>query len=479
LINYVAVIGLEVHAQLSTASKLFCGCTTSFGGAPNTQVCPVCLGLPGSLPTLNEMAVEYALKMGLATRCRISSKSIFARKNYFYPDCPKNYQITQFDTPLCEDGHVLIEGSKKIGITRIHLEEDAGKLHHNEEEGMSFVDMNRCGVPLIEIVSRPDIRTPKEASSFMRKLRAILRYLDISDGNMEEGNLRCDVNVSLQKEGSDTFGVRTEIKNLNSFKAVELALSYEIGRQTEALDKNKKIVQHTLLWNSETEKVEIMRAKEEAHDYRYFPEPDLRELTVSQDLVERLLFSLPELPDEREKRFIDQYELPPYDADLLISSKELADYFEAVIEEVGDAKLASNWIMGEVLRELNESKIEITALRVKPAELAHLIEAERTGRINMRSAKEIFKEMVETGRTADTVIVERDLEQISNESELNRIVTRVLDGHPDEVAGYLGGKEQLFTYFIGEVMKETKGKANPQKTSSILTLSLKARRTQD
>ncbi len=472
---FEAVIGLEIHAQLLTKSKMFCACSASYGARPNTQVCPVCLGLPGALPVVNERAVEFAVRIGVATHCTIAEKSIFARKNYFYPDCPKNYQISQYDTPICSNGHIDFSG-RRIGISRIHLEEDAGKLIHAESEGQSLVDMNRCGVPLIEIVTEPDIRTPQEASGFLQRLRSIVRYLEICDGNMEEGSLRCDVNLSLREVGGESLGTKTELKNLNSFRAVEQALEFEIKRQKSILTKGGRIEQATLLWNAETGEARVMRSKEEAQDYRYFPEPDLLVLEVTENLVERVSSMLPEMPDAKEERFVSEYGLPRYDAGVLTRARELADYFEAVAAELEDPKAASNWMMGEVLRELKERGIEIAELRISPKQLASLVSAQKSGQVNMPTAKEIFREMAKTGRGSQEIISERALLQISDEGALEEVVSEVLESYPAEVRKYLEGKERLLTFFIGQVMKETKGKANPQKAKAILLSMLKGRR---
>ncbi|MFQ5510432.1 MAG: Asp-tRNA(Asn)/Glu-tRNA(Gln) amidotransferase subunit GatB [Candidatus Krumholzibacteriia bacterium] len=475
--EYESVIGLEVHAQLLTRSKMFCSCSAAYGGEPNTQVCPVCLGLPGALPVANEKAVEAAVKMGLATGCRISPRSVFARKNYFYPDCPKNYQISQYERPLCTGGQLTIGGGKKkIGITRIHLEEDAGKLVHGEGEDYSYVDMNRVGVPLIEIVSEPDIRSPREASEYMQKLRALVRYLEICDGNMEEGSLRCDVNVSLRKKGAESFGTRTEVKNLNSFKAVEQALHFEIERQQRVLDDGRKVDQGTLLWDGVKGESQVMRSKEEAHDYRYFPEPDLLVLEVTEPMIGRLRGALPELPDARAARFVTELELPPYDAQVLTDAREIADYFEEMVSEVEDAKAASNWVMGEVLRELKERRIDVTEFRVRPGQLAGLIAQVKSGKINMPTAKDIFREMSESGAAAEDIIRSRGLEQISDEGALDEVIGGVLDGNPQEVAKYLAGNEKLLKFLVGQVMKQTRGQANPQKAAERLKMALGRRR---
>ncbi|UCG52953.1 MAG: Asp-tRNA(Asn)/Glu-tRNA(Gln) amidotransferase subunit GatB [Candidatus Latescibacterota bacterium] len=475
--EYEPVIGLEIHAQLLTRSKMFCACPASYGAAPNTLVCPVCLGLPGALPVANETAVEFAVTMGLATDCTIARRSVFARKNYFYPDCPKNYQITQYDAPLCTGGHIRIDGNdKKIRIKRIHLEEDAGKLVHSDEENSSYVDMNRVGIPLIEIVTEPDLRSPAEASLFMQKLRAILRYLEICDGNMEEGSLRCDVNVSLRKTGTGKHGVNTEIKNLNSFKAIEQALDYEVERQKALLGQGLAVSHATLLWDDAAGECRVMRSKEEAHDYRYFPEPDLRVLEVSDTLIERARASLPELPAAKEKRFVGDFGIPAYDAQLLTATKEISDYYEIVARESGNPKAASNWVMGEVLRELNERKIEIPMFEITPERLARLIREVEKGTINIPTAKSVFKEMAKTGHDPEVIIAGKGLEQIGDEAELDEIIGKVLDNHPSEVAMYLAGKVTLLKFLVGQVMKASKGKAHPQKTTDRLKTLLEERR---
>lgn len=470
-----AVIGLEVHAQLLTKSKMFCACPTAYGTQPNTQVCPVCLGLPGALPTVNETAVEFAVRMGMATNSEVAHTSIFARKNYFYPDCPKNYQISQYDKPLCSGGYLDV-GGRRIGIERIHLEEDAAKLLHPPDREHTLIDMNRSGVPLIEIVSAPDIRTPKDASHFLQLLRSILRYLQICDGNMEEGSLRCDVNVSLRPAGSDAYGTKTEIKNLNSFKAVERALRFEIDRQQRVYEREGKVEAQTMLWDKDAEEARTMRSKEEERDYRYFPEPDLIRLEVTAAMLERASSAVPELPWSKERRFIAQYGLSCADAAVLTSSQELADYFESVAGLLGDAKSASRWILGEVLRELNASRKTISQFSVASRDLADLIAACSEGRINLPTAKSVFKQMVETGGTCEEIIRGGGLGQISDEITLHSVVSGVLEAHEDEVQAYLQGKERLFTFFMGQVMQKTSGKANPQLAASILKAELNKKR---
>jgi aspartyl-tRNA(Asn)/glutamyl-tRNA(Gln) amidotransferase subunit B len=473
--TFEAVIGLEVHAQLLTNSKMFCGCSTTYGLPPNTQVCPVCLGLPGALPVINETAVEFAVRMGLATDSNIARKSIFARKNYFYPDCPKNYQISQYDKPLCSGGCLSV-GERRIGINRIHLEEDAGKLVHPSDENHTWIDLNRSGIPLIEIVSEPDIRTPEEATQYLRQLRTILRYLDICDGNMEEGSLRCDVNISMRPLGHDQYGTKTEIKNVNSFKAVESALQFEMDRQLTIYRQNGMIEAKTLLWDKERGETYSMRSKEEEQDYRYFPEPDLLQLKVSEQMIDKATSTIPELPAAKEERFVTQYNMPRNEAAVLTSSRELAGYFESVAVASGDAKTAANWVLGEVLRELNVGNKTISEFTVTPQQLVDLIMVLKSGGINLPTAKNVFKQMVDSGRPCEEIVREQNLEQISDEKELRAVVTLVLDEHSEEVQKFLQGKEQLFTFFVGRVMKNTAGRAHPQRTASILKEELDKKR---
>ncbi len=477
--EYESTIGLEVHAQLLTESKIFCGCSTKFGSPPNTQTCPVCLGMPGVLPVLNKKAVEYALKMVLAVGGKVHSESIFARKNYFYPDLPKGYQISQYEKPLATGGFIEIEtdsGKKKIGITRIHLEEDAGKSMHpeGESDGDTSVDMNRCGVPLVEIVSEPDISSPQEAYLYLTKLRQIVEYLGICSGNMEEGALRCDANVSVRPKGVGKFGINTEVKNMNSFRGVEKALTYEIKRQIEILDAGGTVEKQTLLWDEKKQISSVMRSKEESHDYRYFPEPDLVTLAVSQEWIDQIKKSLPELPDEKKQRFVTKFKIPEYDAGVLTSSKELAHYYEECVKNHPDPKTLSNWVMGEVLRELKERKIEIKNFKIAPTDLTDLLKQIDEGTISGKMAKEIFSQMAQTGKSASQIISEKGLAQISDERELNRIVEEVLKENPESVKMYHAGKEKLFGFFVGQVMKKTEGKANPKLVNELLRAKLSA-----
>jgi aspartyl-tRNA(Asn)/glutamyl-tRNA(Gln) amidotransferase subunit B len=470
--EFEPVIGLEVHAQLNTKSKIFCGCSTQFGAPPNTHVCPVCLGMPGVLPVLNKKVVEYAMKMALATDCVIAPYSRFARKNYFYPDLPKNYQISQYELPLAQTGHVTItlaDGAKKrIGLTRIHMEEDAGKLIHDPDRPYSRVDFNRTGVPLIEIVSEPDIRSPEEAGAYLRQIRAILRYLGISDGNMEEGSFRCDANVSVRLKGTEKLGTRTEVKNINSFKFVESALAHEIKRQMEVLADGGTIVQETRLWDSAKNKTFSMRGKEEAHDYRYFPDPDLIPLVIDQQWINQVRQTIPELPDQRKARFAAEYGLPEYDADVLTSSRELADYFEDCARQVKNPKLASNWVMGTLLGMLNSQGKTIEASPVSSSQMGELLALIEQDVISGKIAKTVFDEMVASGKNPKEIVEQKGLVQVTDESAIESVVDKVLANSPAEVEGYKSGKTKLMGFFVGQVMKETKGKANPQMVNKLL-----------
>ena len=469
--NYEAVIGLEVHAQLRTRSKIFCGCSTEFGAPPNTHTCPVCLGMPGVLPVLNRKVVDYALKMALATNCTIASVSRFARKNYFYPDLPKGYQISQYELPIAEHGHIVIEvngSAKSIGITRIHMEEDAGKLIHNPHRPVSTVDFNRTGVPLIEIVSEPDMRTPEEAGAYLRQLRAILRYLEICDGNMEEGSFRCDANVSIRPIGVKDFGTRTELKNMNSFKHVENALAYEIERQKAAIEDGHEVLQETRLWDPDKGVTAPMRGKEEAHDYRYFPDPDLLPLVIDKQWIEEIRSSLPELPEAKKTRFMADYGLSSDDADLLTSSRAMADYFEDCVKSFPEPKTVCNWVVGALLAKLKAENKTIEQSPVSVQGLAELLRLIDSGVISGKIAKTVFEEMASTGKEPQTIVREKGLVQITDEGAIQEIIKKVIDDHGKEVSDYRAGKTKLLGFFVGQVMKATQGKANPKIVNEIL-----------
>ena len=469
--EFEPVIGLEVHAQLKTKTKIFCGCSTSFGAPPNTHTCPVCLGMPGVLPVLNKKVVEYTLRMAIATDCKIATKSRFARKNYFYPDLPKGYQISQYELPIAEFGHIDIEvndDKKRIGITRIHMEEDAGKLNHDPDRPVSMVDFNRTGVPLIEIVSEPDIRSSEEAGAYLRQLRSIVRYLDICDGNLEEGSFRCDANVSIMPMGSKTFGTRTELKNLNSFKNVEKAILYEISRQKEILMEGGEIVLETRLWDAAKNRTTSMRSKEEAHDYRYFPDPDLLPLVIDDDWITSVKKSLPELPEIKNKRFIKQYGLPPYDAAFLTSDRDLADFFEKCVKTFPDPKQVSNWVMGALSALLNAQGKTISQSPISSENLAGLLGLIDKGIISGKIAKTVFEEMAQSGKTPEEVVEEKGLVQVTDVSAIEKVVYDVLARSQAEVEAYKNGKTKLLGYFVGQVMKETRGKANPKIVNDLL-----------
>ncbi len=474
--SYEAVIGLEVHAQLSTESKMFCACSTSAGSPPNTNICPVCTGQPGTLPVVNRRAIEMAIKAGLALGCKIERRSIFARKNYFYPDLPKGYQISQYEFPLCLGGGVTIstEGGKKtISLIRIHLEEDAGKLLHDYgHPDMSHVDFNRCGVPLIEIVSGPDMRSPKEAGDYLRTLRNVLVYLDVCEGNLQEGNFRCDANVSIRPVGRKEFGTRTEMKNLNSFKAVERSIAYEIERQTKVLESGGTVSQETRLWNDVAGRTESMRSKEEAHDYRYFPDPDLLPLIVEEDWIARTRSGLPELAGAKAERFVSNYEIPRADALVLTDDRALADYFEAVIASGAPARKAANWITAELMREIKDDERGIAACPIAPANLAGLIKLIEEGKISGKIGKDVFEMMFKTGRAAAEIVAELGVEQISDSSAIESAVDKIIAENPKQVEQYRGGKTAVLAYFVGQVMKATKGQANPQMLNDILKKKL-------
>lgn len=461
--EFETVIGLEIHAQLKTDTKIFCGCSTKFGAPPNSHTCPICLGMPGVLPVLNKKVVEFAIKLGLATKAKINKFNQFARKNYFYPDLPKGYQTSQFDLPIVGKGEIDIEvdGQKKtIGITRMHMEEDAGKLIHDEVEPVSHVDLNRTGTPLLEIVSEPDLRSPKEAVAYLKKLHAIVRYLDICDGNMQEGSFRCDANISLRPVGQAEFGTRTELKNMNSFRHVQNALEYEVRRQRDLLLDGESIVQETLLWDPDKNCSESMRGKEDAHDYRYFPCPDLVPVEISDEWMEEIRSTLPELPDEKQQRFVKQYQLPEYDAVLLTADREIAEYFENAVEGGGRAKKVSNWMMTELLRELRGE--DITSCKVSPQQLAALLVMVEKNTISGKIAKTVFLDMMENGKDPELIVKEKNLVQVSDEGELLAIVERIVADNPEQADDFRNGKTKIMGYFVGQLMKETRGKANPK-----------------
>ncbi|HPR52866.1 MAG TPA: Asp-tRNA(Asn)/Glu-tRNA(Gln) amidotransferase subunit GatB [Deltaproteobacteria bacterium] len=469
--EYDIVIGLEVHAQLLTNTKIFCSCSTRTGLPPNTNTCPVCMGMPGILPVLNKKVVDYGIKLGLATHCSIAHRNVFARKNYFYPDLPKGYQITQYENPLCENGFIDIEidGTvKKIGITRIHMEEDAGKNIHDEKKPLSYVDFNRAGVPLLEIVSEPDMNSTAEAVAYLKELRQILMYLEICDGNMEEGSFRCDANVSVMPKGSKQFGIRTELKNMNSFKNVQKALEYEIERHIGIVESGGRVEQNTMLWNAAENRTYPMRSKEESHDYRYFPEPDLLPLEVDDAWIEEIRSLLPELPSARRRRFHRQYGIPEYDADVLTQSKPLADYFEKCTLLLDSPKEISNWIMTEVLRVLNEHGIDISKLKVTPEMLTDMLSLIKEGTISITMAKDVFSEMALTGGTAAEIVEAKGLRQVSNEDDLKTMVQDILKNNPAEVTKYREGKTQLLGFFVGQLMKATRGTANPKIANKLI-----------
>jgi aspartyl-tRNA(Asn)/glutamyl-tRNA(Gln) amidotransferase subunit B len=474
-VKYEVVIGLEVHAQMLTDTKIFCGCSTKFGSEPNTQTCPVCIGMPGVLPVLNKKALRFAIKTGLATDCSISSFSRFARKNYFYPDLPKGYQISQYELPVCEHGciGIIVDGSvKTIGITRIHMEEDAGKNIHEGAGTYSFVDLNRAGVPLMEIVSEPDIRSPQEAVEYMKKLRAILRYLDVCDGNMEQGSLRCDANISVRPIAQTEFGTRTEIKNINSFRFVEKALEYEIKRQIKVIESSGRVVQETRLWDPDRGVTEPMRGKEEAHDYRYFPEPDLVPVIVEKEWIDEIKASLPELPDIKRDRFVTEYGLPETDADLLVSEKPLADWYEEAVKLGGQPKSVANWIMGDLMRLLNADNKIIEDCSLKPNQLVDMLRLMDNGTISGKIAKSVFEEMYTTGKDPESIVKEKGLVQISDSDEIEKAVDDVVSKHIEEAQRSMAGEEKLIGFFVGQVMKVTKGKANPQMLNDLLRKKL-------
>jgi aspartyl-tRNA(Asn)/glutamyl-tRNA(Gln) amidotransferase subunit B len=474
LARYEPVIGLEVHVQLLTKTKLFCSCRNRFGDEPNTNVCPVCLGLPGALPVLSKDAVTLAIRAALATGCTVHETSIFARKNYFYPDLPKGYQISQYERPLSTHGHVEIPaegGFRQVRLARIHMEEDAGKLLHEGfpwSSEKSGVDFNRSGIPLIEIVSEPDMRSSEEAYEYLTALKAVLLYAKVSDGNMEEGSLRCDANVSVRLRGSDAFGTRAEIKNLNSFRNVARAIDHEVLRQAAIVESGGKVVQETRLWNADRGETASMRSKEEAHDYRYFPEPDLPPLVVTAAWVDDVRRSLPELPADKRRRFVAEYGLPDYDAGVLTLTRELADYYEAVAKESGNAKAASNWVMTEVMRKLKDDDRPLAACPVPPARLAELVKLIDQGTITGKIAKDVFEKMWAGGDGPKAIVEREGLTQVSDEGAIEAAIRDVMASSPDQVATYRKGKTGTLGWFVGQVMKKTGGRANPQVVNALL-----------
>ena len=474
-IKYEPVIGLEVHAQLLTESKIFCGCSTQFGREPNSNACPVCAGFPGVLPVLNRKVVEFTIRTGLATHCEIAKSSRLARKHYFYPDLPKDYQISQYELPLCTNGYLDISvgaDSKRIRLTRIHIEEDAGKNIHDMHGDSSLVDLNRTGVPLMEIVSEPDLRSPEEAGSYLRSLRTILRYLEVSDGNMEEGSFRCDANISVRPEGTSGLGTKTELKNLNSFKAVESALRYEIDRHIETLSEGGQLIQETRLWDVDREVTRSMRSKEFAHDYRYFPDPDLLPLVVEEKWVNDIRASMPELPDSRKARFMSQYQLPAYDAELLSTRKDVADYFETALKKHANAKAISNWVVGDVFRVLKERKLDdepyIRSWPLQARQIGELVRLIDEGKISGKIAKTVFEAMLDSDRSPQDIVAEKGLEQVSDSASIETAIDEILAAHPKQVGEYKAGNEKIFGFLVGQIMKATKGKVNPQKANEIL-----------
>ena len=469
--DYEVIIGLEVHAELSTNTKIYCNCTTEFGADPNTHCCPICTGMPGTLPVLNKKVVEYAVKMGLATNCKIANFSKQDRKNYYYPDLPKAYQISQYDLPLCENGHIDIEvdGKKKtIGITRMHIEEDAGKLIHDAYTGDTLVDMNRCSVPLIEIVSEPDMRSAKEAVEYMQALKSILEYLDICDCKMQEGSLRCDVNLSVRPVGQKEFGTRTETKNLNSFKAIQNSIEFEIKRQIEVLENGGTIYQETRRFDDAKGEGYAMRTKEEANDYRYFPEPDLAPIVLSDEYINSIKESLPELPNVKKERYLKEYNLSLYDANILTMSIKTANYFENVVKKCNNPKMVANWIMGDFARLLNENDISIDESRIGEENLASLIDLIDKGTISSKIAKTVFEEMFNTGKEAKQIVEEKGLVQISDEGAIKEIVEKVVENNPQSIIDYKAGRDRALGFLVGQVMKESKGKANPGLVNKLL-----------
>ena len=473
--NWEAVIGLEIHVQLSTKSKLFSGASTSFGALPNTQACNIDLAMPGVLPVLNEEVLNMAIKLGSALNANINSPTSFARKNYFYPDSPKGYQISQMDNPIVENGYLDIEtekGSKRIGVTRAHLEEDAGKSLHDDFEGQSGIDLNRAGTPLLEIVSEPEISSAEEAVAYLKSIHSIIRYLHISDGNMAEGSMRCDANVSVRRKGDPELGTRTETKNVNSFRFVEKAIQYEIERQVHEIESGNTITQETRLYDSQKNTTRPMRSKEFANDYRYFPEPDLLPIILEKEFIQNVLEGMPEMPDEKKERFVSQFSLSKYDADLLAADKDIANYFEEVVKISNSPKLSTNWIMGELSAELNNENLNIRDSKVSSEKLGQLILRIEDGTISGKIAKDIFEKMWVSGKEVDIIIKDEGLEQVTDNKEIESMIDEVIANNPEQLEQYRSGKDRLFGFFVGQVMKASQGKANPKQVNDILKSKL-------
>jgi len=470
--QFEPIIGLEIHVQLATASKIFCCCSTEFGNPPNSNTCPVCLALPGALPVLNNQVPEFAAQLGLALNCDIRLDSQFSRKNYFYPDLPKAYQISQYDRPICENGWLEIEtesrGKKRIGITRIHMEEDAGKLVHSDSSSESLIDLNRAGIPLVEIVSEPDLRSAEEAKAYMEKIHAIATTIGITDGDMEKGHLRCDANVSLRPVGQEEFGTRTETKNINSFRFVQQAVFFEIGRQREEILDGGEIIQETRLWDTSRKVTFSMRSKEEADEYRYFPDPDLPLVILTPELIETFRKNLPELPEKKMKRFMEVHGLSEYDAEVLSADREMSKYFEKVLVYGAVPKLACNWIIGDLLRVMNESGKSLKEIGLLPENLAELTKLIESGEISSKIAKIVFEEMLFSARKPEEIIEKKGLKQVSDSYELGRIIDELLKENPEQVEQYRAGKTKVFGFFVGQIMKKTEGKGNPVLINSLL-----------
>ena len=473
--NWEAVIGLEIHVQLSTKSKLFSGASTNFGALPNTQACNIDLAMPGVLPVLNEEVLKMAIKLGKALNANINSPTSFARKNYFYPDSPKGYQISQMDKPIVESGYLDIEtenGVKRIGVTRAHLEEDAGKSLHDDFDGQSGIDLNRAGTPLLEIVSEPEINTPQEAVAYLKSIHSIIRYLEISDGNMAEGSMRCDANVSVRKKGDTKLGTRTETKNVNSFRFVEKAIQYEIDRQINELESGNQIIQETRLYDSQANTTRPMRSKEFANDYRYFPEPDLLPINLEKEFIEEVMATMPEMPTQKKIRFVSEFNLSEYDADLLAADKDLANFFEAVVKVSNSPKLSANWIMGELSAELNNENLSVNESKITSNQLGQLILRIEDGTISGKIAKEIFEKLWSSDNEVDEIIQGEGLEQVTDDKEIESMIDKVINSKPEQLEQYRSGKDRLFGFFVGQVMKASQGKANPKQVNDILRKKL-------